>query len=534
MTLVSSFGHESDPGKDLPALALRHVSKSFPGTLALDDVGLTVARGEVRALLGGNGSGKSTLIKILSGYHRPDPGSEIQIGGERLSEGNPAASYRLGARFVHQDLGLVDDISVLDNLSLTCGFATRFGTIRPAAARRRVLGMLDHVGLDLNPNAPVRDLSSAEKTGVALARALYGAEDGEISLLVLDEPTATLPGAEVDFVLNMVRGVASRNIAVLYVTHRLDEIFQLEANVSVLRNGREVITAPSEGMTRAELVHHLVGTELEDTRREADQAPGPDAETVLRVDNLRSRGLSGVSLEVRRGEILGVSGVTGSGRESLNAAIFGTEPRESGDVIVAGRTLAAGRPISAIENGMAFMPADRKIHGGLMDLSARENVTVTDPREFWKAPWLSRRREAAAVRLWFDKLRVRPEGAVEQPLVAFSGGNQQKVLFAKWLRRAPKVLLLDEPTQGVDIAAKGVIHHQLLAAAAAGCAVVVSSTDIDELVVLSHRVLVLRAGVVAEELIGADVSVPVVTRESLISESPPMLDEHGLTYGGVS
>lgn len=497
---------------------LAGVSKTFPGTQALRALNLAVAPGEVRALLGGNGSGKSTLIKILSGYHRPDPGGQVHVGGQLLEAGRPQAAHRVGARFVHQDLGLVDDCSVLDNLCLNGGFPTRWGTVRQAAARRRVADLLGRLRLDLDPRTAVRDLSAAQKTGVAVARALRGWEEGAIRLLVLDEPSATLPVAEVRVLLDMVATVAASGVGVLYVTHRLDEVFEVAAQATVLRNGQEVLTTPVAGLTRAALLHHLVGSELEELRREADAIPSRPSGPLLSVAGLGTAGVADVSFQLAGGEVVGVAGVTGSGRETLAAALFGALPRRGGQVRVGDTQVPAFRPDLAIRAGLAFMPADRKASGALLDMSARENLTLAGLARFWRAPCLRRRLETAEAARWFARFSVHPPGAYEEPLFAFSGGNQQKILLTKWLRLRPRVLLLDEPTQGVDAAAKAEIHHHLLQAAAAGSALLVSSADLDELVALCHRVLVLREGRLVATLAGAQLSVANLTREVLTAQ----------------
>jgi len=502
-----------------PALSAANVGKSFGGTAALDDLSMSIAAGEVRALVGGNGSGKSTFIKVLSGYHKPEPGARILVGGSPLNTGDPASSRRVGARFVHQELGLVDDATVLDNLAVANGYPTLLGTVRGKAARRVAAATLARIGLEIDPGVKVGRLTAAEKTGVALARTLDGLDEGQIKLLTLDEPTATLPATEVRQVLQMVHTVAAQGIGVLYVTHRLDEIFQLGATVTILRNGRHVVDGSSQQLTRADLVRHLVGSELEDARDEADHTERVGSEIAFEVSHLQSGQLDDVSFSINRGEIVGISGVTGSGRESIVGTLFGRERPDSGEIRVGGRLIRGGRPGESIKHRVAFLPADRKRDSGLMDLTARENLTISSLREFWRVPLLLRRRERAETRDWFERLGIRPADGGELPLTGLSGGNQQKVLAAKWLRLHPTVLLLDEPTQGVDVAAKAEIHHQILTAASSdGAAVVVASTDIDELVAICHRILILRRGQVAAELTGTQMTIATVTEQTLISD----------------
>ncbi|WP_322754226.1 sugar ABC transporter ATP-binding protein [Frankia sp. Cas3] len=497
-----------------PVLRVRGLTKSFAGTVALSDFDLDIEPGEVHALVGENGSGKSTVIKILAGYHRPDPGGEVEIDGLPLPFGSAHAAHEMGARFVHQDLGLVLQLSVVDNLYLNSGFACRFGTIREADTRRRATALLRRVGVQVDPRTPVAALSLAQRTGVAVARALEGEDDHQVKLLVLDEPTATLPENEVHQLLDMVRRVAAHGVAVLYVSHRLDEIFQVADNVTVLRDGHLVTTVPVSSLDKRRLITLLVGDELGELP--TPEPRGTDGVVpALSVRGLRGPGVRGVTFDARPGEIIGFAGITGSGRESLLGTVFGALPRLAGIVEASGRPLPPYDPRAAIAAGLAYLPPDRKVSGAMMDLSARENLSISDLRQFWRGLLLRRGEERAEARQWFERLSVRPAGATERPLANFSGGNQQKVLFAKWLRLHPKVFMLDEPTQGVDVGAKGELHRQLLAAAAGGSTILVSSSDLEELVALCHRVLVLRTGRVVAELHRSSVTTANISHACL-------------------
>ena len=496
-----------------PALRIRRLTKSFAGTVALADFGLDIEPGEVHALVGENGSGKSTVIKILAGYHRPDPGGTVEIDGTALPVGSAPAAHDMGCRFVHQDLGLVLQLPVVDNLYLNSGFASRLGTIRETQTRRQASELLSRVGLEVDPRTPAGSLTLAQRTGVALARALGGEDRCQVKLLVLDEPTATLPENEVHHLLDMVRRVAAEGVAVLYVSHRLDEIFQVADNVTVLRDGHRVATVPVPSLDKRRLIALLVGDELGDLPApEAGRAGGTAA---LSVQGLHGPGVAGVTFRADPGEILGVAGITGSGRESLLGTVFGALPRFGGAVEAGGRPLPPHDPRAAIAAGLAYLPPDRKTAGAMMDLSARENLSICRLRSVRSGLLLRGKAERAEARQWFDRLGVRPAGAIENRLATFSGGNQQKVLFAKWLRLSPQVFLLDEPTQGVDVGTKGELHRQLLAAAAAGSTVVVSSSDLEELVALCHRVLVLRTGRVAAEFDNSSVTAGNISRASL-------------------
>ena len=484
------------------------------GGRALSEVDLQIAPGEVCALLGENGSGKSTLIKVLSGYHSPDPGAVVRIGGQELEFTSPQSSYALGARFVHQDLGLVEESSIADNLAFGPGFPTRFGTVVERRARERARAALTAMGLEVDPGLKVGRLSPAQKTGVAVARALLQDDASPARLLVLDEPTARLPEEEVEQLLALVRTVAANGIGVLYVTHRLDEVFDVAERAVVLRDGVRVVSEPVAGLTRETLLAQLFGETLEKAHRRAEQMPA-ETPPVLRLTELRSEVLRGVSLDVRPGEIVGVAGVTGSGREALCATVFGARVYDDGQVEVRGEALPAHRPDLSIGRGMAYVPAERKLSGCFLDLPATENISVSSMRSVWRFPLLRRRTETQIARGWFERLGVRPVKAVGAPMSSFSGGNQQKIIYGKWFQRTPSLFLLDEPTQGVDVGAKAELHKALFRAAEEGAAVLVSSTDADELVTISDRVVVLLRGRVVATLEGRELNVHELTRAAL-------------------
>ena len=495
-----------------PALTVSKLSKTFNGRTVLSEFGITVDRGEVHALLGQNGSGKSTLIKALAGYHAPDPGAIVQVGGRDLDPGSPASSYQLGCRFVHQDLALVAAMSVRDNLFLASGYPTRLGVLDRRASRRATAKALSVVGLDLDPDQPVAALRPSERTGVAIARALLS-QDGTLpAVVVLDEPTATLPTHEAATLLDTLRATAASGVGILYVTHHLDEIRGFAQKVSVLRNGRLVGCWKVREIPSAELVRQLIGEQLAAELNVAQESsqPLPDGPPTLSVSGLRAARLRDFSLDVRPGEIVGLYGLTGSGREDALTAIYGSVKREAGSVRVAGKQLPAGRPDAAIKAGVGYLPPDRKTLGCVMDHSARHNLTLLDLRPFWHRGTLHRKLEAAEAVAWFERMQVEPRNGESAPLSTFSGGNQQKILLARWLRMRPSVLLLDEPSQGVDIGAKLEVHRHITSAARAGAAVVVCSSEVEELVSLCERVLVIRNGYISDELVGSNVNIAAI------------------------
>src|ERR1700751_4169614 len=346
-------------------LEVESVSKTFTRTRALSSVSMTIEPGEVHALLGQNGSGKSTLIKILSGYHAPDPGGGIRVEGQALPLQSPVQSYRLGCRFVQQDLGLVSTLSVLDNMALGSGFPTSFGTIRGKATYKQAKDDLERLSLDIDPKALVATLSASERTGVAIARALREDPEYPACLLVLDEPTATLPVDEVDNLLDSVSALAPLGVGVLYVTHHLGEVFRVAHNVSVFRDGVVVGAGPVKNFDHAGIVQLLAGEDLiaeetESRREKAAREAAREHGILLEVKDLRSGSLGGVSFSVERGEIVGIAGLAGSGRDSVLGASFGALPRTGGVVKLTGQSLPPGRPDVAIGHGVAYLAPDRK------------------------------------------------------------------------------------------------------------------------------------------------------------------------------
>jgi ribose transport system ATP-binding protein len=508
--------------KSLPNLALEieRLSKSFSGVTVLSNVSLTVKPGEVRALVGQNGSGKSTLIKVLSGYHEPDQGSSVRVSGVPLQFGAPAHSYRLGCRFVHQELGLVTTETILDNLAMGFGYPTRLGTIRHKKSLAEANELLTSVGLTVDPMRPLSSLGAAQRTEVAVARALRYSSTNPPHVLVLDEPTATLPLDEVDELLSTIRAVAATGIAVLYVSHHLEEVYRIASSVSVLRDGLLVGTYQVNQIDHGTLVELLVGPDSINEKSirksfDADRRQDP----VLSVRGLHSDSLEDVSFSVYPGEIVGIAGLTGSGRESVLGAVFGASSRYEGQVAVSSTRLKVDRPDLSIRAGMGYLPSDRKLHSGVMSMSAQENFTLPDLRSIMGPVGLSGLAERKVTSDWFARLNVKPVDSLEFPLSILSGGNQQKVLFAKWLRLNLAVLLLDDPTQGIDVGAKIQLHNHLIDAARAGIAVIFSSTDIDEIVSLSNRVFIFRDGRLSDVYEGNRLNAQAITKAIMTTES---------------
>jgi ribose transport system ATP-binding protein len=495
------------------ALTVTNMSKSFAGPRVLDSVSLSVEPGEIRALVGENGSGKSTLIKILAGFHLPDEGS-ADVGGEALQLGHGEASEAAGLRFVHQDLGLVNNLDAVDNIALGAGYPSFRGRIRWRIRwrqeRKRTRTALADLGYEFDVRRPAGSLAMSERTALAVARALAPRQT-PAKVLILDEPTANLPAAEAERLFQLARRVADSGMAVMFVSHHFDEVFELAQNVTVLRDGKHIITRPVAGLTEDQLIELVIGRQLEHVVHDAKAAERRDV--VLEVSGLGCDVLSNVDLTVHAGEVVGIAGITGSGRDEVATALFGGIDR-AGQVAINGAAVPRLRPDRAMALGMGLVPAERHANAAFMTSTLRENITVVGTGLHWRNGILRKGRERSDVAVWLERLDVRPRNS-EFAMSDLSGGNQQKVVLARWLRMKPKVLILNEPTQGVDVGAKSDIHKLVDEAAADGTAVIVVSTDHEELVRLCHRVLVLRRGKIADEISGGRMDHDLITAATI-------------------
>jgi ribose transport system ATP-binding protein len=471
------------------ALAVDNLTKAFPGQLALDRVSFDVRRGETHALVGQNGSGKSTLIKVLSGYHSADAG-RVVVAGQQLRVGSPTAAVAAGLRFVHQDLALVPTLNTVDNLALGRGYRRGWaGSIAWRQELSRAQSILADLGHSFNVRVPVARLNAAERTGIAIARALqdYGSEP---SVLFLDEPTASLPAAEVQSLYRVIDTVKRRGVAVVYVSHHFNEVFDVCDRVTVLRDGRVIHTVATGDIDEDGLIELTVGRPLQVAP--VDSGSRQRSRVTLRVSELRGKSVDGISFEVHAGEVLGIAGVTGSGRDEVASLIFGAS-RRGGRVEVSGQPVAPNRPDLSLSQGMVLVPSDRHANAALLDLSLRENVTLGHLAPYARIFGVDRRKETADVARWLRRLRVSPPRP-ELSLGALSGGNQQKVVLARALRRGPSVMILDEPTQGVDVGAKAAIEAIIRASVSDGNSAVIAATESEDLVRLCDRIMVLVKG----------------------------------------
>jgi len=473
-------------------LEVRAVSKHFGGVHAVVDASVTLAADSVHGVVGENGAGKSTLAKIISGVYAPDQG-EVLVGDSAVSFHSPRDALSHGIATIAQEIALVPRATVAENVLLGIE-PNAAGILRGRDLRRRFEELNERTGFRLSANTRVGSLRTAEQQKVEILRAI--ARDAR--LIVMDEPTAALTRDESARLLEIVRQLAASGTAVLLISHYLDEVLSVCDTVTVMRDGRIVRTAPSAEETPKSLVSAMVGREV--TLEYPPKAPpAEDAPTVLAVRGLRRAGvLEDISFEVRAGEIVGLAGLVGSGRTEVARAIFGADPIDEGTISLDGRELRMGGPRQSVRHGITMLPESRKDQGLVMMRSVRENVTLPTLGDFAVAGVVSRRRERARTGELARELAIRA-ASVDAPVSTLSGGNQQKVLFAKWLVRTPRVLIADEPTRGVDVGAKRQIHELILALAEQGMAVLLISSELEEVLGLAHRVLVLRRGRIVAE-----------------------------------
>jgi galactofuranose transport system ATP-binding protein len=488
-----------------PLLEVAGISKRFPGVLALDGVSLTLRPGEVHALVGENGAGKSTLIKVVTGVYQPDAG-DLRVGGEPARFRAPLDAQHAGISTIYQEVNLIPLMSVARNLFLGRE-PRRYGLIDVATMHARAAETLTGYGITGDVRRPLGQLGLGAQQMVALARAVMI----DARIVIMDEPTSSLEPREVDTLFEVIRKLHERGIGILYVSHRLDELYRICDTVTVLRDGRVVHRGRIAELERLRLVSLMLGRDLADVRREGVTAYTGDhsdtgAAPVLKATGLRSRHrLRGVDVTVRPGEVVGLGGLLGAGRSETIKAIAGALPLDAGAIEVAGRRLKRPSTASAVRAGIATLPEDRKAEGIVAALSVRENIALSVLPRLARAGIVSEKRVAAIVRTFIERLRIRTAGP-DQPVGELSGGNQQKVLLARLLATSPKVLLLDEPTRGIDVGAKAEVQALVDELAEQGLGVVLVSSDAEELVEGADRVVVLRDGAVVGELRGDQVS----------------------------
>jgi len=496
----------------------RGVGKYFGGTEALADVDVRIRRGSIHGLVGENGAGKSTLGRLIAGAITPDEG-ELHVDGRPVRFRSPREALRAGITLIAQELALAPKLSVLENvfLGVEPGFG---GFLNGRAARERFNVLNERTGFGLEAGRRVATLRIAEQQKVEILRAL--ARDAR--LLIMDEPTAALPAQDKERLLEIVRTLRGAGVTIVYVSHFLDEVLGLVDDVTVLKDGGVVLSTAAEGQTADSLVHAMVGRAV--SLQKSATKPAFDRDrVVLSAQGLGRHGaFEDVSFDVRAGEIVGLAGLVGSGRSEVARAIFGADRLDAGTVAVEGTARRLRRPIDAVRAGIAMLPESRKDQGLLMRRPIRENIALPHLAQLSHGPFLDGRRERRAVGAVALKVDVRAR-TLTAPVRELSGGNQQKALFAKWLLQSPAVLIADEPTRGVDVGAKAAIHELLLSLAADGAAVILISSEFDEVARLAHRVLVMRTGRIVAEFEGTDVTEPALVHAAFGTAAAPAAEE---------
>ncbi len=497
-----------------PVIEARKVSKEFPGMLALDRVDFDLLPGEIHTIAGENGAGKSTLMHCLAGVHQPSQGM-VLVEGTPVRLRSPHHSQEYGISTVFQEMALAPNMSVAENVYTNAQPSNRFGLINYEKMYQDTVSALEIFGVDIDPGAPLKKYSVAVHQIVEIARAI----EKKARVLILDEPTSAIGRAETAKLLEILKMLKSRGVGIIYISHKLNEVFAVSDRITVLKDGRRVKTLHTEETTPDEVVELMIGRELSDMlpARNTQAPPAP----MVSLENLSGEGFSNVSLEINANEILGIFGLTGSGRSELARAIFGVDPLHAGTLSFNGSHTKISTPCQAISRGIAYIPEDRKQDGLFLDMSIRENISAACLKELSGTIFMDPSREIRLSKQAMTDLGIKATG-IDQPVGMLSGGNQQKVLFAKWLARNPSMLIADEPTRGVDIGAKAEIHLLLRKLADQGAAVVMISSELPEILGMSDRIAVMREGKLAALLDRSQATEEIVASHALGTGKPQL------------
>jgi rhamnose transport system ATP-binding protein len=483
----------------LPALELRHAAKSFGAVRALIDGSVTLRGGEVHALLGENGAGKSTLVKILAGVYQPDSGT-LTPGGREVTLHGPAAARTAGIAVIYQEPTLFPDLTVAENMFIGRQPLRQGRRIDRRAMQDEAAAIFKRLGVPLDPARLARGLSIADQQVVEIGKAL----SLEAKVIVMDEPTAALSAAEVDRLFEVIRTLKSQEAAVLFISHRLEEVFAICQTVTVMRDGRHVLTSDLAELTANDLVRAMVGREL--AERPPEAAGATVGEPMLIVERITREGVfTDISFTVRSGEIVALAGLVGSGRSEVARAVFGIDRYDAGNITIKGQKLKKASPTTAMAAGIGFVPEDRRQQGLVMDMSVQQNIALASLDNLERGGLIRAGAERAMAADWAARLKIK-YGRLTDPVSMLSGGNQQKVVLAKWLGRKPSVLIVDEPTRGIDVGTKAEVHHLLTDLARGGVAVLMISSELPEVLGVADRVLVMREGRLVAEFSHANAS----------------------------
>ena len=480
------------PPDTAPLLSLHGAVKTFGPVVALADGTVELRRGEIHALVGENGAGKSTLVKILAGLHHPDAGDFV-VDGQPVSFRSVADSKAAGISVIYQEPTLFPDLTVAENIFVGRQPRGRFGLISRAAMRRAATELFERLGVPIDPDRPAEGLSIADQQIIEIAKAI----SIDAKILIMDEPTAALSGVEVDRLFGVARSLRDSGTGILFISHRFDEIFALTDRITVMRDGRYIRTHDTDSATTEQIVREMVGRDIDQLFPKEEATIG---EVVLDVAGLTREGVfRDVSLQVRAGEIVGLAGLVGAGRTEVARAVFGIDPYDAGRVHLLGKRLAPGNPQAAIDAGIGFVPEDRRKQGLVMDLSVGRNLTLTLRNSLSRLGIIDHRAERRATNEWSSRLQVKT-GSPDFAVSTLSGGNQQKVVLAKWLATDPRLLIVDEPTRGIDVGTKAEVHRLISDLAGRGIAILMISSELPEVLGMADRVVVMREGRVAAQL----------------------------------
>src|SRR5690349_3839849 len=467
-------------------LIMENISKSFPGVKALSDVNLTARKGTIHALMGENGAGKSTLMKILDGIYAPDSG-QITFQGKAVTIDNTQTALKLGISMIHQELSPIPYMTVAENIIHGREPLGRFGLIDRRKLNADTKALLKRLEIDINPTSLMKDLSVANTQMVEIAKAI----SYDSSLIIMDEPTSAITEREVAHLFSMIRSLKAKGVTIIYITHKMDEVFQIADDITVLRDGRHVATVPATQTNKVRLITMMVGRELNEL---FPKEIAPIGEVVLSVRNLTRAGIvEDVSFDLRRGEILGIAGLMGAGRTTVIESIFGIHKINAGEVMIKGKKTQINSPADAIKNGLALLTEDRKLTGIMGVLPVRDNMMIASLSNYEKRGLLDGRLIEATYKQEKSRLDIKSPN-MYQLIKLLSGGNQQKVLVSRWLLTSPDILILDEPTRGIDVGAKAEIHRLMSKLAQDGKAIIMISSELPEILGMSDRILVMHEG----------------------------------------
>jgi ABC-type sugar transport system ATPase subunit len=512
-----AFQSASAKGKEYPhqmeensLIRLEHVSKTFPGVKALQDISFCIDRGEVHALLGENGAGKSTLIKILAGVHDPDEGSVIYIDGERVTSLTSITAVRKGIAVTYQDFSLFTNLSVAENIAISSVLEKNKKIIKWKDLKKPAQAAIDKIGADIDINAQLGNYSVAKQQLVAIARALmYDAK-----LIILDEPTSSLSSGEVSNLFSIIKDLKNRKISVLFISHKLEEVFEVADRLTIMRDGKYMGTFQTKEMDRRKIISLMVGRTVE-FERAANE--GLTDTPLLEVKNLYKKGnYADINFTLHKGEILGITGLVGAGRTEVCKTLFGVETRDSGDVLLEGKAVVFENTTQAVKAGISFVPEGRQTEGLVLANTVEENITVNSLDQLINRLGVIKKKEQRArAKKYIEMLKVKPPYP-EMNVSKLSGGNQQRVVIAKWVASDPKVLIIDEPTNGVDVGAKEEIHNIMRELAKRGIGIIMVSSDLPEILAVSDRILVMRRGRIVAGFAGGNTTQEEIMHKAIL------------------